>query len=374
MVITGLSTGGAETMLLKLAPRLLRTMELEVVSLGSLGEIGPKLMSAGVNVTALGMNASCPEISAVYRLRRFIREFSPDVVMTWMYHADLVGGAAARLAGVRAVAWNVRQSSAPSSETKLSTRLVIGSCRVLSRFIPARIVSCSQVARDLHQAMGYRKDNWIVIPNGFDLSSFRPDHAARDEVREELGIAPNTPLVGLIARWDLQKNHRGFIQMAAKISTEVPDVHFLLAGRQIDSGNNTLLKWVQDAGLASRVHLLGLRTDVPRLTAALDVATLVSSFGEAFPNAIGEAMACGIPCVVTDVGDSAEIVGDTGIVCRPDDVDALAASCIRLLRSDEAVRLHLGVLARQRVSCNFDIEEVVRKYAEFLRALSGRLH
>jgi glycosyltransferase involved in cell wall biosynthesis len=162
--------------------------------------------------------------------------------------------------------------------------------------------------------------------------------------------------------------------MAAKISVEIPDAHFLLAGRQIDSGNNTLLKWVQDAGLASRVHLLGLRTDVPRLTAALDVATLVSSFGEAFPNAIGEAMACGIPCVVTDVGDSAEIVGDTGIVCRPDDVDALAASCIRLLQSDEAVRLHLGVLARQRVSCNFDIEEVVRKYAEFLRALSGRLH
>ena len=162
--------------------------------------------------------------------------------------------------------------------------------------------------------------------------------------------------------------------MAAKISTEISDAHFLLAGREIDSGNSTLLKWVQDAGLASRVHLLGLRTDVPRLTAALDVATLVSSFGEAFPNAVGEAMACGIPCVVTDVGDSAEIVGDTGIVCRPDDIDALAASCIRLLQSEEAARLQLGVLARERVSSNFDIEEVARQYAEFLRALPARRH
>jgi glycosyltransferase involved in cell wall biosynthesis len=372
MVITGLSTGGAETMLLKLAPRLLRSMEVHVVSLGSLGEIGPKLIFAGVNVTALGMNASWPEISAVYRLRRFIHDFSPDVVMTWMYHADLVGGVAARLAGVRAVAWNVRHSSAPSSGTKLSTSLVIGSCRLFSKFIPAQIVSCSQVARDLHVAIGYRKDNWTVIPNGFDLSSFHPDQAARDEVRQELGVAPNAPLIGLIARWDPQKNHRGFIQMAAKISTEIPDAHFLLAGREIDSGNSTLMKWVQDAGLASRVHLLGLRADVPRLTAALDVATLVSSFGEAFPNAVGEAMACGIPCVVTDVGDSAEIVGDTGIVCRPDDLDALAASCIRLLQSEEAARLHLGALARERVSSSFDIEEVARQYAEFLRALPAR--
>jgi len=210
----------------------------------------------------------------------------------------------------------------------------------------------------------------IVITNGFDPAAFRPDPVARQSVRRELGTGADTPLVGLVARFDPQKNHRGFLQAAAILHTRLPGCHFLLCGADITWENPQLAQWIDASGIRDQCHLLGERSDVPRLMAALDVVSSAAAFGEAFPLVIGEAMACGVPCVVTDVGDSATIVGETGVVVPPSDPQALADGWGRLLLSMSAEeRCQLGLAARRRVEERFGLERTVEQYLSLYETL-----
>ena len=211
----------------------------------------------------------------------------------------------------------------------------------------------------------------VVIPNGFDLARFRPDLAARASVRSELGLPEDTPLVGLIARLDPQKNHVGFFEAAAKVHRSCPDTHFLLAGAGVDDSSPSIRRVIQQAGVGDHTHLLGRREDIPRLMAALNVLAS-SSFGEGFPNVLGEAMACGVPCVVADVGDSAEIVGDTGRVVASGDMAGLAHHIVDILELSCQERHALGIAARERVQARYDIGSVVRQYERFYENLVER--
>ena len=211
--------------------------------------------------------------------------------------------------------------------------------------------------------MGYAGEKMVVIPNGFDLRSFHPDPEARQSVRGELGLTPSTPLVGLVARFDTEKDHRTFVQAAARLHAVMPEVHFLLCGEDVDPKNPRLTAWLTSTEVQSQCHLLGPRNDMPRMTAALDIATS-SSYGEGFPNVVGEAMACGVPCVVTDTGESAMIVGDTGRVVPPRDPAAMADGWRQVLQSDCSVREALGIAARRRVESEFDIAAIARHYRE----------
>lgn len=362
LIITGLSTGGAEMMLLKLMERIDRSSFMpHVFSLTTLGEIGPRIQALGIPVEALGMRPGIPGPLAFFRLTRRLKGLQPEVVQTFMYHADLMGGLACRMAGIRPLVWGIRNSALALQKIKWSTRVVICLCAKASRWLPARIVSCSLQARDAHVALGYAAERFQVIPNGFDLDLFAPKEESRLSVREELGLAPGTPLVGLIARFDPQKNHNGFIEAASLLKAICPDVHFILAGNGVAAGNSGISHWVREAGLEDCVHLLGLRKDIPRLMSALDVAAS-SSWGESFPNVLGEAMACGVPCVVTDVGDSAYIVGDTGVVVRVGDMSGLASGLASILRMPINERHTMGERARARVAEHFEIGAVVRRY------------
>ena len=287
-----------------------------------------------------------------------------------MYHADLLGGLAARMAGVPAVGWGIRHSNLDRDKTKLSTLAVVGVCARLSRWVPDRILSCSKVAEQVHLDRGYAADKWVIVPNGFDLARFHPDPLSRTSVRAELGMKNNTPLVGLIARYDPQKNHAGFFTAARKLHRLLPAVHFLLAGKGIDKDNHELMQMIEAAGVPCVTHLLGLRDDIPRLMAALDVLAS-SSHGEAFPNVLGEAMASGVPCAATDVGDSAYIVGDTGKLVSPGDMMGLAKVMEDLLTLPISERASLGERARARVAEHFEIGKVVRQYEKFYDELAG---
>lgn len=365
-IITGLATGGAEMMLLKLLERLDRERYAPVViSLTTMGDIGPRVAALGIPVQALGMTSGLPSPFGFLRLLRQVRQARPDIVHTWLYHADLLGGLAARLAGVAAVGWCIRNSNLDKDNTKLSTRAVVGLCASISRWVPARILSCSEMARQIHVARGYAAEKMIVVPNGFDLTRFKPDEDARRRVRTELGLDGDTPLVGLIGRFDPQKNHVGFFEAAGLLHRSMPHVHFLLAGQGIDAGNAVLMQAITQAGVLANTHLLGLRSDVPALMAALHALASSSSYGEAFPNVLGEAMACGVPCVVTDVGDSANIVGDTGRVVASGDMAGLAAALEALLALPPSARSALGDRARARVEENFEIDQIVRRYEGF---------
>ena len=364
-IITGLSTGGAQTMLLKLLERIDRTrFEPEVISLTTRGRTGPRIEALGLPVHALGMQPGLPNPIKFANLVRLLRRSRPDAVNTWMYHADLLGGLAARMANVKALAWSIRNSDLSPGYNKCSTLLVAKICAYISAWLPRRILSCSGRARDIHVANGYDGGKMVLIPNGFDLSRFQPDAGMRDAVRAELKLASGTLIAGLIARDDPQKNHAGFIEAAAQVHKTLPQVHFVLVGDGINQDNKGLTALIDRIGLTGHMHLLGRRDDIPNLMAAFDVLAS-SSFGEAFPSVLGEAMACGVPCVVTDAGDSAEIVGDTGRVVACGDMDGLARQLIELLRWPAEQRAQLGALARRRICDRYEISDITRRYEEF---------
>jgi len=369
-IITGLSTGGAEMMLFKVLERLdRRRFEPHVISLTTLGELATRIASLGIPVDAVGMKPGLPGPLGFIRLVQILKRLDPEVVHTWMYHADLLGGLAARLAGVSAVGWCIRNSDLDKDKTKVSTRAVVGLCASLSKWVPTRILSCSERARQVHEACGYAAEKMVVVPNGFDLTRFKPDMRARHQIRTELGITDQTPLVGLIGRFDPQKNHAGFFEAAGELYRHMPKVHLVLAGHGIDQNNVALMQIVTQAGVLSNTHLLGLRSDMPSLMASLDVLASSSSYGEAFPNVLGEAMACGVPCVVTDVGDSASIVGDTGRSVAPGDMTGLAVALQEVLGLSPSEKAALGERARDRVAGYFEIGRVVQKYEEFYETL-----
>lgn len=368
-IITGLSTGGAEMMLFKVLERLDRQrFAPHVISLTTLGELAPRIAALDIPVDAVGMKPGLSSPSGFFRLVRLLKRLNPDVVHTWMYHADLLGGLAARLAGVSAVGWCIRNSNLDKDKTKFSTRAVVGLCALISKWVPLRILSCSEKARQVHVACGYAVAHMVVVPNGFDLSQFKPGLDARFRVRAELGITDQTPLVGLIGRFDPQKNHTGFFEAAGVLHRYMPQVHFVLAGQGIDVGNTALMQAITKAGVLANTHLLGLRNDIPELMAALDVLAS-SSYGEAFPNVLGEAMACGVPCAVTDVGDSAYIVGDTGRVVAPGDMHGLAAALGELLALPLPEKAALSERTRARVAEHFEIGAIVRRYEDFYESL-----
>jgi len=368
-VITDLLIGGAEVMLSKLLFRIDRSVfQPIVVSLGTMGELGHLITEMGIPVLALYIDSPIKASPALIKLLKIVRRYKPHLVHTWMYYADLLGGLAARIGGVRSVVWCIRNYNLDKDKTKFLTRTVARVCGLLSNLVPTCIVSCSRLAIDVHVSMGYSINKFVVIPNGFDLSLFKPDNEAKKKIRQQLRIDLNTPLVGMIARFDPHKNHLGFIEAAGMVHREMPDVHFLLAGNGVDENNLQLLKLIDSKGLRNVTYLLGLRRDVPQLMAALDL--LVSfSHGEAFPNVVGEAMACGVPCIVTDVGDCSYIVGDTGRVVIPGDSNSLALAIKEVISLPLNIRMELGKRARARVKEEFSIENIVHRYEELYKEI-----
>ena len=367
-IISGLELGGAETMLYQLlAGTDLERFPSEVVSMTTRGPVGERIAQLGVPVHALGMRRGLPTPWHLLPLVGLLRRASPDIVQTWMYHADLFGGAAARLGRRIPVVWGIHHTRLERESTPAGTLWTARVNARLSHRLPARIVCCSEATRRVHVQMGYAADRMLVIPNGIDLGRFGPDPGARLSVREELGLAPNALLIGMAARFHPLKDHHNFVQ-AARRAAELLDVHFVLCGEGIVAENSVLSGWIKQAGLGGRFHLLGRREDMPRLFASLDISTL-SSRSEAFPLVVGEAMASGVPCVVTDVGDAAEIVGTTGFVVPPEDSEALDEAWRRLIEGGPELRGRLGQIARQRIEERYSLQATVAKYQDLYVSL-----
>ena len=363
-IITDLSTGGAQMMLYKLLSGLNRERFTPVVvSLMDRGTIGDRIQSLSIPVYSIGMTSGKPTSASIWRCVRTVRQLQPDLIQGWMYHANL----AAQLASVFLpksvpVLWSIRQSLYSLNYEKAGTAAVIKLCAKISN-MPKHIIYNSQTSAHHHEKVGYRPNKTVVIPNGFDTQMFAPSREAVNSVRLELGIPINTIVIGLIGRYDPMKDHANFLQAAALLLKKYPEltVQFVLAGSGVDGNNPFLCGLVQELELLTQIHLLGERQDIPRLTAALDIASC-SSYAEAFPNVIGEAMACGVPCAVTDVGDAAWIVGNTGRVVPPRNPEALANAWKELIDLGAEGREFLGKAARLRISECFSIDSVVAKY------------
>ena len=261
-------------MLKKLLERIDRgKFSPHVISLTDIGEIGTRIAALGIPVEALGMRRGViPNPIRFLRLARRLRQVKPDIVHTWMYHADLMGGSAARFAGVPVVIWTIFSPDLLLADTSLLTKLTVSWCARISSWLPDCVQYDSHQGKVYHEKIGYREHCSLVIPNGVDLKEFIPNEQARQDVRQEIGITSKTPMIGLIARFDPIKNHDGFIKAAGYLHRDMPKVHFLMAGQYIEWSNPTLKKIIEDAKLTDVFHLLGQRDDIPRITASLDLA------------------------------------------------------------------------------------------------------
>lgn len=369
-VIVGLEVGGAETMLcrLVLSQRQRFGHEVRVVSLTTEGPLGERLRSAGVDVHALGLRGPGNAPFVWSRLRRFLRRFPPDVVQTWMVHADLLGGTAARSIGVPAIVWGVRNTSLDPDGSRV-TRALRGLCARLSARVPDRVVFVAEAARAAHVAIGYDAANAVVIPNGFDTERVRRDESARTRLRAEWGVDQGTCVVGSVGRLHPDKDHGTFFDACERLLARRADVAVVVVGRGLDASAPRLAARLRDTPFAGRVHLLGVRDDVPACLSAFDVFCLHSRT-EGFPNVLGEAMACSLPCVTTDVGDAAVLLDDPDRVVPAGDAAALAQGLEELCALSAADRAAHGARARRRIEDEFTLDRAVERFEDVYTRIS----
>lgn len=333
-IIVSLETGGAQSMLLRLLKGINKNrFDATVISLTDMGALGQSVIDLGVPIMTIGMKKRRFNIFALIRLYKAIREINPDVVHTWMYHSDLIGGVFARLLCIPRIVWGVRSADFVSAVTPISTKLILRVCARLSSIVPDAIVYNSHRGFDYHHDLGYTENNNHVIYNGVDIDRFTPQSRSRINLRRELNIADDRKIIGIVARYDYLKNHAGFVEMAKFMNDYDDSCDFLMIGENINN-NKTLMSLVEDRHLTEKFHLLDSIVDIENIITGLD-AVVITSSSEAFPNVLIESMACGVPCFSTDVGDVRHLAYNTDWVVKVGDMKTLADVCIQYLELDE---------------------------------------
>jgi glycosyltransferase involved in cell wall biosynthesis len=370
-VINGLATGGAEAVLYRLASYPSGVVH-EVVCLQARDWYSERLEAQGITVHHLNCISPASAPKALIRLHNLIRHSGADIVQTWLYRSDILAGLAAKVAGVPVV-WNIRCSSLNSLRT--GTRLLAYAGGLLARWIPALIINCSAVSREIHRRIGYESAPVAVIPNGYDSSLFCPDAAARAIAREALGVDPHSFLVGSIGRWHPQKGYPVLFRALEILRDRGLPLRLILIGRDLDSSNQALLRLIEKCGCGDFVQSMGQRVDIPELARAVDLHVLASIGAEGFPNVVAETMLSGTPNVATTVGDAGHIVGDTGWAVAPRDAgqlaDAIQQAYAEHASSPEQWAIRRDA-ARQRMVDNFSLKRMVEAYEDVWTQVIGR--
>lgn len=372
-IISGMEIGGAEMMLYKLLvnyPDPDNLVNHLVISLsGGDGPVGGQIEKDGIRVIYLDLkNISSNLFKDVILFRKLIQEYQPDLVQAWMYHGNLFSLLSKIFMEPNVpIAWNIRHSIFDITREDISTRLVIYVNKLLSLKADA-IVYNSQVSKSQHEKFGFHGDKSAVIPNGIDLQKFRVDRASGDKIRKDLQIPDSAFVIGHVARYHPMKGHDILLNAAKKILNTHKDLHFILVGKGISLNNSYFKEQVNDQ-FSSRIHLLGERNDIPGIMNSFNVFCSSSVWGEGWPNVIGEALACGVPCLTTDVGDSKLIVDDYGIVVPPDDLTAFVKGLEKLIQSSSGYLEKIGFEGREHIKKNFDITKISRVYADFHKEL-----
>ena len=342
-----------------------------VITLQPGGSLAPRLARAGVAVHDLGLGPGRFDPRALWRLAKLLRRLNPDVLQTWLYHADLAGLLTSFIVRGPRLMWNIRCTELDPSEYSWILAQVL---RVLAAASgrPSAVIANSVAGIASHERLGYHPRRWEVIPNGFDTELFRPSADARAEIRRELGVSEGTLLVGHVGRFHPMKGHDVLLRAAARVAERLDHVNFVLVGKGTES-ESSVTDLVNTSGIGRRVHRLGERRDIATLLAAFDIV-VSSSHSEGFPNVVGEAMSCGVPCVVSDVGDSATLLGGCGVVVPPRDSEQLALGILRVLAMESSARQAMGAAGRTRIVSHYSLERIVNRYRElYLDIAQGRV-
>lgn len=372
-IINDLNTGGAEVQLFKLLENLSPEFEPTVISLGVLGPIGIKIQGLGIKVHTLNLKAGSTTLKTFYSLIKFLRMGKPDVIHTWMYHSNLIGGLAAKIAGVKNIIWSIHHNDLSVALNKKSTIFIARLGALTSSFIPAKIVCVSEKVKVTHQNFGYTKDRLSVINNGIDIHEFKYDPAAKQLLTKELNIPAASRIIGLFARYDPIKNIEGFLQaFSALIKNDLfSDIQLIMAGSGINNENEMLTSIIKGLGLNSSIHLLGIRNDIPFLMSSVDTV-VNASFNESFSLVLAEAMACEIACISTRGGDPSEILGNCGIIVNAEHPAEMTNALIEILSLSGTARKMMGQMARARVQRFFTINKTVKSYENLYKKLIER--
>ncbi len=359
-----LNCGGAERQLVTLAKTLQkRGHDVSVAVMYSGGFFEKALRAEGVPVHNLSKRGRWETLGFVVRLLSIVRGVNPHILHSYIVVPNLLA-CLVKFFNLRIiVVWGLRGSFKDAQYYDWIASLVLRFEKWLS-IVPALIIVNSQEGARWAEQRGVRHDKLLVIENGIDSHHFHPNASERYDLRREWGIAEHEHLVGLVGRLDPMKGHATFLRAAAKLSREREDVRFIcVGGGQAEFGAN-LKALAEDLKIDKRVIWTGVRSDMRHVFNSLDVLCSASEFGEGFSNVISEAMACGIPCVVTDVGDSARIVGDFGLVVPPRNPDRLCEALARVLLDRDEFD---PIAIRESVVSRFSVAQLV---ARTERALS----
>jgi len=365
-ISTGLETGGAEIQLLRLLTDIDKNkFEMMVISLHKETYLADRIRELGLPVHSLQLKKNPLNIRKAYSL---LKAFNPDVIHGTMYEGGVVGTVLRRfLPNKPSVIWTVHEPLEHYNKEPIRKRMQLRLWGLMSK-LPDCMMYVSNLNKEQHVNWGFNNDKAIVIPNGVDTSKYFPNKQAGMDVRKSLGIPEDAIVIGKIARFHRQKNHIGFLQSAALLNKTYPDIHYMLVGTNVDENNSELVSLRKKLGLENNVHMLGNRQDIPDVVNAFDIATL-TSFGEAFPLTLGEAMISGVPCVATNVGDNAFIIGDTGIVTPVRNDHEMAKAWKTLADLDKDALTELGNKARQRALDNFTLEQQIQQHAALYQYL-----
>jgi len=356
-ITTGLGDGGAEATLFRLCCHDKHNKHY-VISLTGVGKYFDLLIERNIQVFTVDFKKK--PIYSLFKLMVFINKIKPDVVQTWMYHADLIGGLAAKLSGINNIFWGVHNTILQKKHSKISTRIVARINAFLSYVIPKKIIYCANSSRSVHEIFGYNK-NGVVIFNGYDLQTYQPFPSTFPFLAEHKKHIK----LGMVARFDPYKDHENLIKSLSFVIKKHHDICVYLVGSGVDGKNTYLIKLIEKYDLMGNVVLLGQSNDIVNFMNGIDIHVLSSS-AEAFPNVLCESMSCSTPCVTTDVGDAKYIVSDTGWVVKPKDAESLSkglCSAIEELKNDPHNFNKRKVNCIHRISTEFSIEHMTKNYS-----------
>ena len=308
------------------------------------------------------------DLRSFYRLYKLIKKINPDVVFTWMYHANLIGGFVSKVFFRKSVIWNIHHAYIDSDSLRFSTRIIAYLCSFFSYFIPDKIIFCSSKGLINHGKIFYSKSKSIIVFNGYDENIYVPNKDQRIQLRNKYGVSDKEIIIGLVARWHPVKDHYNFINAIDMVfKRKVTDIKVIMVGEGVDEANLELVNYLKNRNLLNSFILYGMSNNVSEIYNMIDINVL-SSKAEAFPNSLAESMLCGTPCVSTDVGDARVIIDKFGWICNPLDFLDLSQS---IIKSIEFIRLNgkdnIGALSRQFVSEKFNSQIMLKSFKDLLK-------
>jgi len=364
-IITGLNKGGAETLLCNLC-EYDNQFKHTIISLSDIKDFDLSFSKKNIKVFSLNFQDGKIKISGIYKLYRLIKKFNPDIVQTWMIHADFIGGIVARLAGIKNIFWGVHHTILLPGKVKFSTIFILKCNAFLSNFVPKKIIYCAEKSRLIQESIGFNKSKGLVIQNGYNIKNFSQNDILRKDFRNELGCSDNDFLIGHVGSYHPLKDQSSLIDALAFLNKKGFEYSAVLVGKNLDNNNHDLVSKIRENGLTDHIILLGERNDIPAVMNGIDLFVL-SSLSEAFPNVLNEAMACGTPCVTTNVGDASLIVDNTGWVVPPKDPKAIANAVFNAVdekQSDNLTWTKRKNECHKRIADHFTLEKMLKKYKE----------